>query len=137
MFAHSMRRALTRNSPTPLNNLFSLRMLQAASQARNFSVAAKRFPDEPAAPVLKTEFPGPLSKASIAEYGDVSCNKQQQFPIDLEASYGNYIADIDGNKFLDVFTSIACIGMGYNHPVLLETARSDLMKAVVVNRTGM
>ena len=38
---------------------------------------------------------------------------------------------------MDVFTSIACIGMGYNHPVLLETARSDLMKAVVVNRTGM
>ena len=59
------------------------------------------------------------------------------FPIDLDASIGNYIADIDGNRFLDVFTSIACIGMGYNHPVLLEAARSDLMKTVMVNRTGM
>ena len=76
MFAHSMRRALPRASPAPINNLFSLRMLQVASQARSFSVAAKRFPDEPAAPIVKTEFPGPLSKASIAQYGDVSCNKQ-------------------------------------------------------------
>ena len=75
MFAHSMRQALPKVSTSPLTNLFSLRMLQAASTARNFSVAARRFPDEPAGPVLKTEFPGPLSKASIAQYGDTSCNK--------------------------------------------------------------
>jgi len=36
-----------------------------------------------------------------------------------------------------VFTSIACIGLGYNHPALLETSRSDLMKTFVVNRTGL
>jgi 4-aminobutyrate aminotransferase/(S)-3-amino-2-methylpropionate transaminase len=73
----------------------------------------------------------------MEEYGAISCNKQQQFPVDLESSLGNYVADADGNMYLDVFTSIACIGMGYNHPTLLEASRSDLMKAVLVNRTGM
>ena len=41
---------------------------------------------------------------------------QQHFPVSLQDSIGNYVADVDGNKYLDVFTSIACIGMGYNHP---------------------
>jgi 4-aminobutyrate aminotransferase/(S)-3-amino-2-methylpropionate transaminase len=111
--------------------------MQASERVAAFSVAAKRFPNEPTEPLLKTAFPGPLSVASMEEYGAISCNKQQQFPVDLESSLGNYVADADGNMYLDVFTSIACIGMGYNHPTLLEASRSDLMKAVLVNRTGM
>ena len=55
----------------------------------------------------------------------------------MEHSTGNYVVDVDGNKMLDVFTSIACIGSGYNHPSLLEASRSDLMKAVLATRTGI
>jgi len=55
----------------------------------------------------------------------------------MQNSIGNYVSDIDGNQYLDVFTSIACIGLGYNHPALLEVSRSDLMRTFVVNRTGL
>ena len=55
----------------------------------------------------------------------------------MQNSTGNYVADVDGNKMLDVFTSIACIGMGYNHPNLLEASKSDLMKYMLATRTGV
>ena len=75
--------------------------------------------------------------ASIEAYGKTSCNKQQIFPVDMKHSIGNYVADVDGNHMLDVFSSIACIGMGYNHPSLLEASKSDLMRHVLATRTGV
>ena len=50
---------------------------------------------------------------------------------------GNYVADVDGNKYLDVFTSIACIGMGYNHPSHLAASKQPLMRHVLATRTGI
>ena len=55
----------------------------------------------------------------------------------MQQSLGNYVTDVDGNKYLDVLTSIACVGLGYNHPGLLDAARNDLMKQVLVTRTGL
>ena len=55
----------------------------------------------------------------------------------MQKSIGNYVTDVDGNTLLDVFTSIACIGMGYNHPTLLEATKSEMMKKVLATRTGI
>lgn len=41
---------------------------------------------------------------------------------DYEQSSGNYLVDVDGNKFLDVFAQIASIAVGYNNPDLLKLA---------------
>ena len=38
---------------------------------------------------------------------------------------------------LDMLTSIACIGSGYNHPLLLEATKTDYMRSVIAVRTGM
>lgn len=45
------------------------------------------------------------------------------FPTDIDNSLGNYVADVDGNKYLDMFCAIASIGLGYNHPVMMEKAK--------------
>lgn len=55
----------------------------------------------------------------------------------MEKCVGNYLTDVDGNTFLDVFTSIACVGMGYNHPAVLAATKTDLMKRVIATRTDM
>ena len=102
-----------------------------------FSVAAARFPTEPEAPILKTAYPGPETQKNIAEYGLTSCNLAQQFPIDLQESIGNYVADVDGNKYLDVFTSISCLPMGYNHPSMLAATKKPFMRHALATRTGM
>jgi len=101
------------------------------------SVAAKRFPNEPAEPFVKTAFPGPETQSYIEQYGKSSCEKQILFPVDLHNSLGNYVADADGNQYLDVMTSVACIGMGYNHPAILEATKSQTFRRLLATRTGV
>lgn len=54
---------------------------------------------------------------------------QQCGSVNLFANYekcaGNYFADADGNLFLDVYTQISSLPLGYNHPALLNAFRCD------------
>ena len=76
----------------------------------------KRYPLEPVEPLCPTEFPGPKSKAFKQELGEMTCTLTNMFPVDTSNSLGNYVSDIDGNQYLDLFMAIASIGLGYNHP---------------------
>ena len=108
-----------------------------SSPIMRFSVAAKRFPNEPTAPVIKTALPGPMSQKFIDDLAKNSCALLTQFAIDFDKACGSYTADTDGNLMLDVFMNIGQIPLGYNHPALLEAAKSDLMAQIVATRTGM
>lgn len=55
----------------------------------------------------------------------------------MQNSVGNYVADVDGNKYLDVFTSISCIAQGYNNPAMIDASKDDLLKRTLATRTGM
>lgn len=57
----------------------------------------------------------------------MTCTLTNLFPIDTANSLGNYVADIDGNKYLDMFMAIASIPLGYNHPALLEKTREEVV----------
>lgn len=87
---------------------------------------------------MQTTFPGPETQRFFKENAMMSDNYLTAlFPADLQNSVGNYIADADGNMYLDVFNNIACISLGYNHPAILEASKSELMATLVANRTGM
>ena len=58
----------------------------------------------------------------------MTCTLTNMFPIDTANSLGNYVADVDGNKYLDMFNAIASISLGYNHPVMLEKAKDELVQ---------
>ncbi|TPX52698.1 4-aminobutyrate---2-oxoglutarate transaminase [Synchytrium endobioticum] len=59
------------------------------------------------------------------------------FAFDIENSIGNYIADADGNKLLDVYAQIASIAIGYNNPKLFEAAKSDKWVRAMINRPAL
>lgn len=101
------------------------------------SVCEKYFPNEPKAPVVVCEAPGDKSKAEIKILDQSFDSRAAYFVADYEKSVGNYIADVDGNLFLDVYSQIASIPIGYNNPELIKTAKSDKMIRAIVDRPAM
>ncbi|KAJ9096040.1 hypothetical protein QFC21_005405 [Naganishia friedmannii] len=90
------------------------------------------FPREPHAPAVVTScLPGPrVQEASrgIQQFQDSRTHV-------LVA--GNYIVDLDGNAFLDVYAQIASIPIGYNNPDLLKLAKTDLFATMAMNRPAL
>ena len=102
------------------------------------SVCEQYFPEEPKAPVVATsEFPGPQSKAAIKSLGKVFDSRAAYFISDYEKSQGNYLIDVDGNTYLDVYAQIASIPLGYNNPALIAAAKSDRMIRAIVDRPAL
>jgi len=79
------------------------RVIPRVSSARAYATSKPFFPDEPAAPVVKTAIPGPQSKKAIEELDKVFDTRSLNMLADYQKSFGNYIADPDGNVLLDVY----------------------------------
>ncbi|KAI1853831.1 hypothetical protein JX265_012662 [Neoarthrinium moseri] len=86
---------------------------------------------------VTTEIPGPLSKASAKKLDAVFDARAVHFVVDYDKSNGNYIVDVDGNKFLDVYSQIASIPVGYNNPATIAAAQSPEMISALVNRPAI
>lgn len=95
------------------------------------------FPDEPAGPIVRTEIPGPKSKEAIAHLDRVFDTRSLNMMANYQNSFGNYIADLDGNVLLDVYAQIASIPVGYSNPSLLLAATSPDMASALINRPAL
>lgn len=104
---------------------------------RSASVAAQYFPNEPKAPQLSTEVPGPKSVELNDTLGHVFDNRASYFVTDYTNSVGNYISDCDGNQLLDVYCQISSIPLGYNNPALFATAQLPEMASALINRPAL
>lgn len=95
---------------------------------------------EPEGPCVQTEIPGPKSKKLLDElrslqvnfhYSEMSSSnffqhaETVQMFVNYDKSIGNYIVDTDGNIFLDTFTQISSVPLGYNHPELLKVFKDQ------------
>ena len=68
---------------------------------------------------VKTQVPGPKSIRLQEEMNRVQQSNMIHFFADYAASRGNYLVDVDGNRYLDVLAQIASLPIGYNHPAIL------------------
>jgi len=52
---------------------------------------------------------------------------------------GNYFVDLDGNCYLDCFSQISSLVLGYNHPSILKAVSSEEFQIQMANRpaTGL
>ncbi|KAG9259036.1 aminotransferase class-III [Emericellopsis atlantica] len=86
---------------------------------------------------VTTEVPGPKSRAAAKQLDAVFDSRAVHFVVDYDRSEGNYIVDVDGNRFLDVYSQIASIPVGYNNATLIEAAKSPEMISALVNRPAL
>jgi 4-aminobutyrate aminotransferase/(S)-3-amino-2-methylpropionate transaminase len=135
-----------------MHSRFARKLLQKSSrlystQTTSFTVPTlpkgartSVFPNEKYdAPVIVTkgEIPGPKSKKLNQQLNTVQDLRTVHFVADFEKSSGNYIADADGNVYLDTFMQISSIPIGYNHPKLIEAAKSDQWIRTIINRPAV
>ena len=110
---------------------------------------------EPEGPRMTTEVPGPQSKSLHSELSQIQAMDSVHFFADYKSSIGNYIADVDGNVMLDVFTQISsvpigisisilnsqypaiCLFLGYNHPSLLSAFSTPDSMTILANRPAL
>lgn len=131
----------------PLTRLPAIRPITATTKPAASVAAAKvpeqivseelYFPNEPLKPTVRTTIPGPQSKKAIEDLDKVFDTRSLNMMANYQNSFGNYIADPDGNVLLDVYAQIASIPVGYCNPALLAAATTPEMASAIINRPAL
>ncbi|XP_045213587.2 4-aminobutyrate aminotransferase, mitochondrial-like [Mercenaria mercenaria] len=101
--------------------------------ASQFSVGVS----EPSEPRVVTDIPGPKSKQLIQQLEQIQNVGAVHFFCDYDNSHGNYLADVDGNVMLDLYTQISSLPLGYNHPALISAVSKPENLSTFVNRPAL
>lgn len=88
------------------------------------AIPSPPIPGEPARGFTVTPVPGPRTEALRRRHLARQDARTVHVYQDARRSLGNYLVDVDGNVLLDLYGHIACLPLGYNHPALMEAARS-------------
>eukprot|EP00095_Tigriopus_kingsejongensis_P010352 maker-scaffold1185_size56580-snap-gene-0.11 protein:Tk10352 transcript:maker-scaffold1185_size56580-snap-gene-0.11-mRNA-1 annotation:"4-aminobutyrate mitochondrial precursor" len=86
---------------------------------------------------IQTEIPGPRSRLLKDELQSMQQMGSVAFFSDMHKSQGNYLADVDGNVFLDCFMQIASVPLGYNHSAILESLSQPKNIQLMANRPAL
>jgi 4-aminobutyrate aminotransferase/(S)-3-amino-2-methylpropionate transaminase len=78
--------------------------------------------------------PGPKSQQLLKEMDRVQHTAAVHFFVDYAKSQGNYLVDVDGNRYLDVLGQIASLPIGYNHPAIIEAMTDPKNIPMLVQR---
>ncbi|XP_028670186.1 4-aminobutyrate aminotransferase, mitochondrial isoform X2 [Erpetoichthys calabaricus] len=88
-------------------------------------------------PSMKTEVPGPRSRQLMKQLNVIQNTDAIHFFCNYEDSRGNYLVDVDGNIMLDIYTQIASIPLGYNHPALFKVMQNPQNLSTFINRPAL
>ncbi len=107
-------------------------------KAKRAFLPAFKLPKDNEIPHMKTEYPGPnmLNLANDTEIVSNDCLNAMTY-INYEKSRGSYFVDCDGNTFLDFFTNISSLPLGFNHPDLIKFSHQDQFVDTFVNKIDL
>ncbi|KAK4321583.1 hypothetical protein Pmani_007608 [Petrolisthes manimaculis] len=84
-----------------------------------------------------TTVPGPVTQQKLEELSEIQESGAVSLFVNYEQSLGNYMLDVDGNRFLDVYTQISSLPLGYNHPDLLALLDDPVNIKLFINRPAL
>ncbi|GAB6033124.1 hypothetical protein CHUAL_012734 [Chamberlinius hualienensis] len=94
--------------------------------------------NEPSGPTIASlEIPGPKAKVLYKQINEIQQSGNIDFFADFDKSVGNYLADVDGNVFLDIFMQFASNPLGYNHPDIVQEFQDPKNLASFINRPSL
>lgn len=89
--------------------------------------AVRTLPDLSSAPDLRTEVPGPRSRAiHERRLRTVARGVGSVLPIYIEHADGPWVTDVDGNRFLDLGSGIGVTTIGHGNPAATSAAAAQL-----------
>lgn len=78
--------------------------------------------------------PGPKAKKLIErDSAVISPSYVRGYPFVMERGTGNYVWDVDGNRFLDFAAGIAVNSTGHSHPKVVEAIKSQADKFIHIS----
>jgi len=93
-------------------------------------------PEQPDAPHLVTDLPGPKARALTERDRKVtSPSYTRDYPLVVEKAIGSVITDPDGNRFLDMTAGIAVTSTGHCHPYVVDAIRKQTTKCLHMSGT--
>ncbi|XP_060530029.1 4-aminobutyrate aminotransferase, mitochondrial isoform X2 [Cylas formicarius] len=113
------------------------RITNARKRNGNTRAVTSLVPGEPKEPSVITAVPGPKSQKLIDDLNSINQSGSVQLFGNYDKSIGNYLIDVDENIFLDAFTQISSIPIGYNHPELLKVFKDEHKLKTLVNRPAL
>mmetsp|Transcript_33671 Transcript_33671/g.111375 ORF Transcript_33671/g.111375 Transcript_33671/m.111375 type:complete len:511 (-) Transcript_33671:217-1749(-) len=109
-----------------------------ALSARAVSTAAAVATEEGGGISMKTKVPGPVGLRLMEQHGPQGASGGAiSLFCDYRASDGCYLVDADGNRMLDMFSQIASLPLGYNHPSLLAAQADPLLATYSTSRCAI
>ncbi|XP_068629535.1 probable 4-aminobutyrate aminotransferase, mitochondrial [Battus philenor] len=102
--------------------------------SRSSSVCVKSEPEEPR---ITTSIPGPKTQQLLKQLSKLQQAGSVQLFADYDKCVGNYFVDADGNVFLDAFTQISSLPLGYNHPKLMDAFDDKHYLKQLINRPAL
>lgn len=86
---------------------------------------------------MRAACPGPESMRMKSALSQTQETGAVKYFVDMEASKGNYVVDVDGNRMLDMFSHIASLPIGYNHPRMLRVFQDPANLAMLAHRPAL
>ena len=80
---------------------------------------------------LKTEVPGPKSRAMLARRGSaVPSGLGRATDVVVERAEGALVHDVDGNTFIDLVGGIGALAVGHCPPAVIQAMHEEAQKLV-------
>nr|CCA18593.1 4aminobutyrate aminotransferase putative [Albugo laibachii Nc14]CCA20550.1 4aminobutyrate aminotransferase putative [Albugo laibachii Nc14] len=111
--------------------------LYAISKDRSGPRHAALYTEYTHSKIVTEQIPGPKSLERISKLDLRQNTATIQYFVVYEASYGNYLVDVDGNRFLDIYGQIGSIPLGYNHPTILKMLRDERNLSLLAQRPSL